>query len=157
MKQTIQIQYEVLEDYSQLPTQEVELIHKAYEAANNAYSPYSKFNVGATLLLSNNQLISGNNQENCAYPSGLCAERVALFYANANFKEASIKTMVIVSKGNLIKKESVITPCGSCRQVILESEKRQSTPIRIILVSENKSVFIFNSIQDLLPFGFGVE
>ena len=132
------------------------MIQKANATSLDAYAPYSNFQVGVSILLANNKVVLGNNQENIAFPSGLCAERVALFYANANYKE-KVKTIVIVSKGDLIPDNQVISPCGSCRQVILESEKRQGTPIKIVLVSQNKSVYVFNSILDLLPFGFGIN
>ena len=101
--------------------------------------------------------MAGNNQENIAYPSGLCAERVALFYAGANFPETAIRTMVIVAKGDLIKQDDCVSPCGSCRQVIAESEKRQSSNIRIILVSESGRTFVFDKGIDLLVFAFGIS
>ena len=155
MQKEILIKYTYFEDYNSLEKEDVVLINKAYVALENAYAPYSNFQVAASVLLSNDEVVVGNNQENIAFPSGLCAERVALFYANANYKE-SVKTMVIVSKGNLIQNSQVISPCGSCRQVILESEKRQGEQIKIVLVGQDKSVYIFNSILDLLPFGFGL-
>jgi len=155
MQKEILIKYKYFEDYNSLEKEDVVLINKAYVALENAYAPYSNFQVAASVLLSNDEVVVGNNQENIAFPSGLCAERVALFYANANYKE-SVKTMVIVSKGNLIQNSQVISPCGSCRQVILESEKRQGEQIKIVLVGQDKSVYIFNSILDLLPFGFGL-
>jgi len=155
MQKEILIKYTYFEDYNSLEKEDVVLINKAYVALENAYAPYSNFQVAASVLLSNDEVVVGNNQENIAFPSGLCAERVALFYANANYKE-SVKTMVIVSKGNLIQNSQVISPCGSCRQVILESEKRQGKPIKLVLVGQDKSVYVFNSILDLLPFGFGL-
>jgi cytidine deaminase len=155
MQKEILIKYTYFEDYNSLEKEDVVLINKSYVALENAYAPYSNFQVAASVLLSNDEVVLGNNQENIAFPSGLCAERVALFYANANYKE-SVKTMVIVSKGNLIQNSQVISPCGSCRQVILESEKRQGEQIKIVLVGQDKSVYIFNSILDLLPFGFGL-
>lgn len=155
MHREISINYEYFEDYNELSKDEVDLIQKAYGICEKAYAPYSEFKVGASILLSNGEVILGNNQENAAYPSGLCAERVALFYANANYDNDKVQTIVVVSNGDLIDEKLVITPCGSCRQVMLESEKRQDEPIRIILVARNRSVYIFNSIQDLLPFGFG--
>ena len=155
MQKEILIKYTYFEDYNSLEKEDVVLINKAYVALENAYAPYSNFQVAASVLLSNDEVVVGNNQENISFPSGLCAERVALFYANANYKE-SVKTMVIVSKGNLIQNSQVISPCGSCRQVILESEKRQCKPIKLVLVGQDKSVYVFNSILDLLQFGFGL-
>jgi len=156
MHKEITIKYLYFEDYNSLEKEDVALIQKAQATSVDAYAPYSNFQVGVSILLANNKVVLGNNQENIAFPSGLCAERVALFYANANYKE-KVKTIVIVSKGDLISDNQVISPCGSCRQVILESEKRQGTPIKIVLVSQNKSVYVFNSILDLLPFGFGIN
>ena len=156
MHKEITIKYLYFEDYNSLEKEDVALIQKAQATSVDAYAPYSNFQVGVSILLANNKVVLGNNQENIAFPSGLCAERVALFYANANYKE-KVKTIVIVSKGDLIPDNQVISPCGSCRQVILESEKRQGTPIKIVLVSQNKSVYVFNSILDLLPFGFGIN
>lgn len=156
MHKEITIKYLYFEDYNSLEKEDVALIQKAHATSVDAYAPYSNFQVGVSILLANNEVVLGNNQENIAFPSGLCAERVALFYANANYKE-KVKTIVIVSKGDLIPDNQVISPCGSCRQVILESEKRQGTPIKIVLVSQNKSVYVFNSILDLLPFGFGIN
>jgi cytidine deaminase len=156
MHKEITIKYLYFEDYNSLEKEDVALIQKANATSLDAYAPYSNFQVGVSILLANNKVVLGNNQENIAFPSGLCAERVALFYANANYKE-KVKTIVIVSKGDLIPDNQVISPCGSCRQVILESEKRQGTPIKIVLVSQNKSVYVFNSILDLLPFGFGIN
>ena len=156
MHKEITIKYLYFEDYNSLEKEDVALIQKAQATSVDAYAPYSNFQVGVSILLANNKVVLGNNQENIAFPSGLCAERVALFYANANYKE-KVKTIVIVSKGDLIPDNQVISPCGSCRQVILESEKRQGTSIKIVLVSQNKSVYVFNSILDLLPFGFGIN
>ena len=156
MHKEITIKYLYFEDYNSLEKEDVALIQKAQATSVDAYAPYSNFQVGVSILLANNKVVLGNNQENIAFPSGLCAERVALFYANADYKE-KVKTIVIVSKGDLIPDNQVISPCGSCRQVILESEKRQGTPIKIVLVSQNKSVYVFNSILDLLPFGFGIN
>lgn len=157
MKHTHNIQYEILDHWHELPAQEQELVLKAQEACEQAYAPYSEFHVGACLLLGNGQLIAGNNQENIAYPSGLCAERVALFYAGANYPQQAVQTLVVVAKGDLVKPEDCISPCGSCRQVIAESEFRQKEPIRMILVAQNGRTFIFDKASDLLIFPFGMD
>jgi cytidine deaminase len=141
--------------YDELEESDLGLIDKAKESAKNAYAAYSNFRVGSCVLLKNGNILCGNNQENAAYPSGLCAERVVLFYANANFPNTVIDTLVIVvvnENGEIIDKP--ISPCGSCRQVINETENRFNHPIRILLVSK-KSVLIFKSIKDLLPLSFG--
>ena len=99
-------------------------------------------------------IILGSNQENIAYPSGLCAERVALFYAGAIYPNLKVKKICVVAKGDLIPKENWVSPCGSCRQVMAESQNRQKEPIEIILVSQNNRVLVFHSVTDLLPFVF---
>ena len=141
---------------SELSEEYKKFIETAIEAAQNAYSPYSKFKVGVCLELSDGTLLKGNNQENAAYPSGLCAERVAVFYANANFPNLYIKTLTIVAldENNQLINE-LISPCGSCRQVIAESEYRYNKNIKILLAG--KTVLEFNSVNDLLPFVFCKE
>ncbi len=130
-----------------------ELVSKAREAAENAYAPYSHFQVGAAVLLENGLIIQGNNQENAAYPSGLCAERVALFYANAQYpkqKVLSLAVAVIVNGKSIV---DPVPPCGSCRQVITETEMRFNHPIKIIMVGEQKIDMVENA-KSLLPFNF---
>jgi cytidine deaminase len=133
------------------------LVSKAVEAAKNAYAPYSHFRVGAAVLLADGSLVMGNNQENAAYPSGLCAERVALFYANANYPSTSVDTIcvVVIDKDDNVIPQSV-SPCGSCRQVIAETEMRYKSDIRILLVSKD-SILEFKSIKDLLPLSFSQQ
>ncbi|MBN2776946.1 MAG: cytidine deaminase [Bacteroidales bacterium] len=133
------------------------LVSKAVEAAKNAYAPYSHFRVGAAVLLADGSLVLGNNQENAAYPSGLCAERVALFYANANYPNTSVDTIcvVVIDKDDNVIPQSV-SPCGSCRQVIAETEMRYKSDIRILLVSKD-SILEFKSIKDLLPLSFSQQ
>ena len=155
MEKQITIHYEEYTDWSQLVESERNMVEKAYSMCEKAYAPYSNFHVGATVLLSNGEYISGNNQENLAYPSGLCAERVALFFAGANFPKETVESIVIVAKGDLVPFDKLLSPCGSCRQVMLESEMRQSNPIRVVLVSQNGRTIVFNSVLDLLPFAFG--
>lgn len=155
MNQRYQIDYQLFNSLEELPMEDRTLVEKAYSICENAYAPYSKFKVGAAVLLDNNEVILGSNQENIAYPSGLCAERVALFYAGANFPNASVKKICIVAKGDLIEFDKLLSPCGSCRQVMLETESRQQEPYKVILVSQDKRVIIFSSAKDLLPFAFG--
>lgn len=157
MNKTLTISYQEFENWTSLGSKEQELVQKAYSIAEKAYAPYSNFRVGAMLLLEDGTEVAGNNQENIAYPSGLCAERVALFYAGANFPETAIQTLVIVAKGDLIKQDDCVSPCGSCRQVIAESEQRQMTNIQVILVSESGRTFIFEKGTDLLVFAFGIS
>lgn len=156
MNKSLTINYQEIEHYKELSKNIQELIQKAYQSAENAYAPYSKFKVGALAELENGDFVLGNNQENIAYPSGLCAERVALFYAGANFQNLAVKNLIIVAKGNLIQSDDCLSPCGSCRQVIAETEMRQKSPIKIFLVSESGKTFIFEKISDLLIFPFGM-
>lgn len=130
-----------------------ELINKSKEVTGKSYAPYSNFNVGAAVLLENGMVITGSNQENAAYPSGLCAERVALFYANSQYPEVPVKAIAIAaSKEKQLQKEPV-TPCGSCRQVMLETEIRFQKAIQIYLIGEEK-IFLIENVHDLLPVSF---
>jgi cytidine deaminase len=157
MKKQLKIDYEWLDHWKELPDSEYILIEKAYEASKDAYAPYSNFKVGAAVLLADGTIVKGNNQENIAYPSGLCAERVALFYAGANYPNTAVKTIVVLAQGDLVAVDECVSPCGSCRQVIAESESRQDEAIRIILVAQDGKTWIFNSIKDILVFPFGVK
>lgn len=129
------------------------LINKAKEAAEKAYAPYSGFHVGAALLLDDNTMITGNNQENAAYPSGMCAERVALFTAMSQQPGQSIKTLAIAAYNSTGFTSLPVSPCGSCRQVLLEYEKRQNTPIRILLYGV-ENIYLVPSSASLLPLCF---
>lgn len=130
--------------------------YMALNWARKAYAPYSGFHVGALLELENGEFAGGNNQENAAYPSGLCAERVAIFAANARFPATAIRRIVVTAwhKGDIT--EQPVAPCGACRQVMFEKEAEQQSPIEIVLLGANDAL-IFNSVADLLPFAFGGE
>lgn len=133
---------------------EKKLIEAAKEATKKAYAPYSGFKVGAAVLLGNGEIIAGNNQENAAYPSGLCAERVTIFFANATYPDQRIEAIAVAAYHNGGFTDDVITPCGGCRQVLLETENRFNRAIKILLYG-NESVYMFKSAKDLLPFSFG--
>lgn len=135
---------------------EKKLIDAAKQATKNAYARYSNFKVGAALLLENGEVITGNNQENAAYPSGTCAERTAVFFANANYPDQKIVAMAVAAYHNGEFTQDVITPCGACRQVLLEVETRYKTPLKILMYS-NDRVYVANSIKSLLPLSFGDE
>lgn len=150
----LHISYDLFESWKDLSQEDQLLVNKAYEIAAKAYAPYSKFHVGASVLLEDGTIVLGNNQENVAFPSGTCAERTALFYAGANHSDKKIIKIVIVAKGEFADLESVLSPCGGCRQVMLESEMRQDTPIEVILVSQNEKTIRLKSVADLLPFAF---
>lgn len=139
---------------SELPENEANLVAAATEALERAYAPYSKFKVGAAVLLVNGEVVTGNNQENAAYPSGLCAERVALFYANSLYPNEKVLAIAIAAKGNHVKVEKPIPPCGGCRQVIAESEYRFASPIKLLMKGETDPILVSNSIEDLLPLVF---
>jgi cytidine deaminase len=129
------------------------LLTKARNITVSAYAPYSNFHVGAAVLLSNGEIITGNNQENSAYPSGLCAERVALFYANANFPDSEVVTIAVSAAKNGVLVNEAVKPCGSCRQALAETEVRFNKPIRIILDGQD-SILLLNGVESLLPLSF---
>lgn len=144
----------VFESFEELPQDIQNLMEKAVEIRKKAYAPYSKFRVGAALLLDNGQVVSGSNQENAAYPSGLCAERVAIFYAGANFPEAKILKIAITATSDLNSNTTPIPPCGSCRQAIAEYEFKQDFPIEMYFMGETGEIYKSNSLKNLLPFTF---
>lgn len=139
-----------------LPQADQELVLAAREAAQNAFAPYSGFFVGAALRLSDGRIISGNNQENAAFPTGLCAERVALFYAHASHPELPVKALAVTAANKNGLVEGPVSPCGSCRQALIESEVRFGEPIRIILDGKKK-IQVFEDTGNLLPFAFKPE
>ncbi len=129
------------------------LLGEADKAAKSAYAPYSAFRVGAALLLENGKIITGNNQENAAYPSGLCAERVAVFYAGAQYPDVAITALALTARTPAGITGEPAYPCGACRQVLLESESRSGKPIRIIMAGKD-TVDVVDSVKDLLPKNF---
>lgn len=155
MKKELSVNYEELKHWNELSDSDQVLVQKANDVMSNAYAPYSKFKVGASLLLSDNTIVTGSNQENIAYPSGLCAERVALFYAGSNFPNEKVDTLCIVAKGDLVPIDTILSPCGGCRQVMAETEIRQKQSYRVILVCQNDVTIVFNSALDFLPLAFG--
>lgn len=149
---TLNINYQVAQ-LSELSETEQDLVKKAIGATNNSYASYSHFNVGAACLLENGKVVIGANQENAAFPSGLCAERTAIFAAQANYPDQPITMLAIAAKNENGLLKSPISPCGACRQVILGIEDRYQKPIRILLYGE-KGIYCFGSVKDLLPFSF---
>ncbi len=140
-----------------LPKEYKSLLNEAYDAQSKAYAPYSNFKVGASLLLEDGQVIQGNNQENAAYPSGLCAERVAFFAYGASGNTSKVKAVAIVAGSEAFTLEGILSPCGGCRQVLAEYECKQNQPIELILKSDSKEVYIIPSVADTLPFAFQCE
>jgi len=140
-------EYDRLEE---LPGPQVGLVNRAVEAATKAYAPYSGYQVGAAVELENGEVITGNNQENAAYPSGLCAERVALFYAGSRYPDVPPKSVAVAAIQNGEIQEQPVTPCGGCRQVLYESENRGGQPLEVILYG-TKKIQVLQSASDLLP------
>ena len=155
MKEIItQTQLFVYETFEELPIDIQNLMNQAVEIRKKAYAPYSRFRVGAALLLDNGKVVLGSNQENAAYPSGLCAERVAIFYAGANYPEAKILKMAISATSDLTSNTTPIPPCGSCRQSIAEYEFKQELPVEMYFMGEMGEIYKSNSLKNLLPFTF---
>ena len=151
-KLTTAINY-LLVQPDELPPAEQALVQKAVDATNNSYARYSNFHVGAACLLENGNIVIGANQENAAFPSGLCAERTAIFAAQANHPDQPITTLAIAARNVNGLLKSPISPCGACRQVVLEIEDRYQRPVRILLYG-TEGIYVFESIKDLLPFSF---
>jgi cytidine deaminase len=146
--------FTVFETIEELPKDVFDLMQKAIEIRKSAYAPYSKFRVGSALLLDNGKIVLGSNQENAAYPSGLCAERVAIFQSGAIYPEAKILKMAITAASETNKTTTPIPPCGSCRQSIFEYEFKQNMPIEIYFMGETGIVYKSDSIKNLLPLSF---
>ncbi len=139
--------------FEELSESHKELVSRAKEQIEKAYAPYSNFHVGAAVELENGEIFAGSNQENSAYPSGLCAERVAMFYANAQYPNVAVKALAIAAFTNGDFLDDPITPCGSCRQVLLETETRFEKDITVILYGKEK-VYIIDKVRELLPLCF---
>ncbi len=144
----------VFKDFDELPTDIQPLMSNAIAIRKKAYAPYSQFRVGVAILLDNDKMVMGSNQENAAYPSGLCAERVAIFYAGANYPDAKILKMAITATSDLNSNTTPIPPCGACRQSIYEYEFNQESPIEIYFMGEFGEIYKSDSLKNLLPFSF---
>lgn len=146
--------YEVYDSSENLNKTDKDLLAKAKEVLANAYAPYSNFNVGAAVLLEDGIIVTGNNQENAAYPSGLCAERVAFFYASSQYPSKKIIAVAVSAKTEKIPINIPVPPCGACRQAMAEFEIKFDSPIRVIMSGESGEVFISPSVSNLLPLLF---
>ncbi len=153
----IETYLEVFETISELPKEIQELMNKAQQARENAYAPYSHFRVGAALRLSSGEIVKGSNQENAAFPSGLCAERVAVFNAGANFPNETITALAITVRAEKKEIAEAIAPCGACRQSLAEYEQKQKSPIAIYFMGETGEIIKVASVMDLLPLGFDAK
>ncbi len=146
--------FTLFDSVTELPDNVFSLMEKAVDIRKKAYAPYSHFRVGVALLLDNNQIVLGSNQENAAYPSGLCAERVAIFSAGALYPEAKIIKMAITATADHNPTLTPIPPCGACRQSISEYEIKQEQPIEIYFMGESGNVYKSDSLKNLLPLMF---
>jgi cytidine deaminase len=154
MKQEFNFEFDYLEDISQLDEQDASLLRAAMKATQTAFAPYSNFKVGAAALLSNGQIIIGSNQESASYPVGICAERTLLNSIGSQFPEETIKCMAISYDSPKTACNEPISPCGMCRQSLLDFENRYHAAIKIILAGKSGPVMVVKSAKDLLPFGF---
>ena len=150
----IETKLSVFESFDELSQSEKEFMNQAIEIRKKAYAPYSKFQVGAAIVLDNGVVLQGSNQENAAYPSGLCAERVVIFYAGANYPNNKIVKLFISATPSDRDSENPIPPCGSCRQSIAEYEIKQDLPIEIYFMGAKGAVYKSDSLKNLLPFMF---
>lgn len=149
----IKIAYQEFDSIDELDAKDRELAQAAVEATAQAYAPYSKFNVGAAVLFEDGVIVKGANQENAAYPSGLCAERTALFYASASRPDKAMVAIAIAAGQNGQLCEMPATPCGACRQVMAQYQFKSGLPMRVLLVGAHK-IWSFEKVDDLLPLIF---
>lgn len=154
MKREFSFQFDVIASKNDLDDTEKKLFEAAFEARKKAYAKYSGFPVGCALLLENGEIITGSNQENAAYPSGLCAERTAIFWTSANFPSEKIKKLFVIGAPENALTSTPIPPCGACRQSILEYEVKQNNAIEIYFAALDGEILKTKSVRDLLPFSF---
>ncbi len=151
----INLTYEEFDRISELDPAYATLVEKAAEMAGKSYSPYSKFPVGAAVLLDDGRIFGGNNQENLSYPAGTCAERSVLHYVHANFPDSRVLALAVTAPAST--SAHPVTPCGICRQVITETERRQATPLRLLLHKADGPTYVFANAKTLLPLAFEEE
>ncbi|GAA0873580.1 cytidine deaminase [Gangjinia marincola] len=151
---TITTSFKVFEDVNELPEKIQALMKQAVEARNNAYAPYSNFQVGAAVLLKGGTIVQGNNQENASYPSGLCAERTAIYAAGANHPGKRIVAIVITAASKNHPVTAPAAPCGACRQALIEYEKKQQKSIPLYFMGESGNIIMANAVADLQPLSF---
>lgn len=156
-KKSLHIDFQIANNINELLTEDQLLLKKAEIAAKSAYAPYSKFHVGAAVLLENGEIIIGNNQENAAYPSSLCAERVALFSASAKYPGVAVKSLAITAESKITIIDTPVTPCGACRQVMIEYEKLAKKSVKVIMRGQLGDILISESVENLIPLSFDGE
>jgi cytidine deaminase len=147
--------FEVFASIDELASDDAMLLAKAREATSNAYAPYSNFHVAAAAVLSNGEIITGTNQENASYPVGICAERTLLSAASSLFPNVGIVTMAITYNNTSGNSNTPASPCGMCRQALVEHEERTHQPMRLILSGANGEVYVIAKASELLPLSFG--
>ena len=150
----IKTSFIVFDDFNELSESDKALFLESKKARDKAYAPYSKFHVGCALLLENGEFVVGNNQENAAYPSGMCAERVAIWNASSQYPNVKIKKLFITAKSNNKVVKEPVAPCGACRQTIAEYEVKQDDNIEVFFTGEEGKIIKSNSLSDLLPLSF---
>ncbi|MFZ4399598.1 MAG: cytidine deaminase [Bacteroidales bacterium] len=153
----VKICYKIYQSVEELTKEDQLLLEKAEIATKSAYAPYSGFNVGAAILLENGIIVTGNNQENAAYPSGLCAERVAMFAASSQYPDISMKVIAVTANSKKFEVNIPVSPCGSCRQVMSEYESKQKQPLKVILRGAKGDIQVIDTIAGLLPFMFHAD
>lgn len=154
MRNKFEFQYEVYNDITELTDEDAMLLTQARKVTEQAYAPYSNFHVGAVALLNNGELVNGTNQENASYPVGICAERVLLGSVATLHPKVPIKTIAISYNSKEVKSDHPISPCGMCRQALLEYETRTNSPIRLLLSGQEGKVYVIQTAANLLPFAF---
>jgi cytidine deaminase len=153
-EKTISISFLEFASINELPEADRQLCVEAESALNSSYSPYSQFRVGTAIRLQSGKIVYGSNQENVAFPSGLCAERVALFSAGAQHKGDPIQSIAITARSEKFEIVTPVTPCGACLQVLGDCEQRQENPIRVLLYCLGKNILVSNGAASFLPFQF---
>lgn len=150
---SLTISYTIFHSLDEMPSEDVFLVKEAISMLDNSYAPYSHFNVGSAVMLDDKTIVKGSNQENAAYPSGLCAERTALFSAGANYPKQPVRKIAVAARdeNNIFQ---LAFPCGGCLQVLSEYEYLAKQPIQIIIFQNETEIYVFNGVKSLLPFGF---
>jgi len=156
-KINVQVTFDQYDSPADLTPEDRSLLEMASAASKSAYAPYSHFFVGAAVLLENSEVVTGSNQENAAYPSGLCAERVALFSAGSRFPDVKIKKIAVTAFPEGAKNPHPVSPCGDCRQVMAEYEHRYATDIRLIMIGPGGKILITDNVKTILPFMFSSD
>ena len=146
--------YTVYDSETELDPKDAELLRLAHEATKSSYAPYSQFHVGAAVRLANGKFVTGGNIENAAYPSGLCAERVTLFAAQAQYPDVPVEALAITAHSENQNITEPVAPCGACRQVMVQVEQRSGVPLRVLCQGETGPIMVFDGIESLVPFVF---